>query len=110
MTEPWVLVHPYSKSPTGATLKAGQRVIGTALLTHYEGFEGRPCRALSFLPRLTQGLVALAGLRTLGFGRVAPLGLSLPSPARPKQGQQLGLSCTSVQLRGFASIADTECT
>ena len=78
MTEPWVLVHPYSKSLIGATLKAGQHVIGTALLAHYEGFEGRPCRALSFLSRLTQGLVTLAGLRPLGFGRVAPLGLTRP--------------------------------
>ena len=110
MTEPWVLVYSYSKSPTGATLKAGQRVIGTALLAHHEGFEGRPCRALSFLSRLPQGLVALAGLRTLGFGRVAPLRLSLPSPVCSKQGQQLGLSCVSVLLKGFAPITHTEGT
>ena len=110
MTEPWVLVYPYSKSPTGATLKAGQRGIGTALLAHHEGFEGRPCRALFFLSHLTQGLVALAGLRTLGFGRVAPLGLSFLSSARPPQGQQRGLSCASVLLKGFAPITHTEGT
>ena len=109
MRYPWIKTKGLVSS-NGATLKAGQRVIGTALLAHYEGFEGRPCRALSFLSRLPQGLVALAGLRPLGFGRVAPLGLSLPSPARPKQGQQLGLSCTSVQLKGFTPIADTEGT
>ena len=53
-------------------------MIGTALLVHHEGFEGRPCRALSYLLWLTQGLVALAGLRTLGFVGVAPIG-SYPS-------------------------------
>ena len=40
---------------------------------------GRPCRALGvFGGGLTQGLVALAGLRTLGSGRIAPLGLACP--------------------------------
>ena len=43
----------------------------------YEGPEGRPCRALFLIPLPTQGLVALAGLRTLGFEGVAPLGLIL---------------------------------
>ena len=30
------------KEPYRGTLKAGQRVIGTVLLAHYEGFEGPP--------------------------------------------------------------------
>ena len=40
--------------------------------------EGRPCRALSFWLQFTQGLVALTGLRTLGFDGIAPLGLAWP--------------------------------
>ena len=40
--------------------------------THPGLWRGRPARALFFLLRLTQGLVALAGLRTLGLEGVAP--------------------------------------
>ena len=42
--------------------------------THLGLCRGRPYRALYYLRWFTQGLVALAGLRTLGFVGVAPIG------------------------------------
>ena len=62
-------------SPYGANLYTSGSEGCAVLLLRDEGFEGRPCRALPYLPCLTQGLVALAGLRTLGFEWIAPLGL-----------------------------------
>ena len=47
------------------------------MLRLYGCFKDRPCRALSFFVLATQGLVALAGLRTLGFGWIAPIGAEL---------------------------------
>ena len=47
------------------------------MLRLYGCFKDRPCRALSFFVLATQGLVALAGLRTLGFGWIAPIGAVL---------------------------------
>ena len=47
------------------------------LLRRHDHLVDRPCRALFLLPLTTQGLVALAGLRTLGFEGGAPLGLLL---------------------------------
>ena len=45
---------------------------------------GRPCRALGDIGGdLTQSLVALVGLRTLGSGRIAPLGLACPFVGSP---------------------------
>ena len=40
----------------------------------HETSEDRPCRALYFFIQITQGLVALAGLRTLGFEKGRPAG------------------------------------
>ena len=42
--------------------------------THLGLCRDRPCGALYYLLWLTQGLVALSGLRTLGFVGVAPIG------------------------------------
>ena len=42
------------------------------------GLRVAPVGLLSFCGGLTQGLVALSGLRTLGFGGIAPLGLAPP--------------------------------
>ena len=65
------------KSPTGATLRTGRSEYAAEQLRFNYAFEGCPCRALFLVIPATQGLVALAGLRTLGFGGVAPLGLIL---------------------------------
>ena len=65
------------------------------LLLCDEGFEGRPCRALSYLLCLTQGLVALAGLRTLGFEWIAPLGLVRARVAHEGK-DEVGLTCTAL--------------
>ena len=62
-------------------IDAKKHPVGTnygIVLTILSCLGGRPYRALSLLPHLTQGLVALTGLRTLGFEGVAPLGLAPP--------------------------------
>ena len=51
---------------------------------------------------LTQGLVALAGLRTLGSGRIAPLGLAWPfvgslSKGAPEDRPQRAGACVAVR-------------
>ena len=65
---------PYVESPTGAALQTKQSEIGAVPLRRYNCFGGRPCRALYFLMKATQGLVALTGLRTLGSGGIALIG------------------------------------
>ena len=65
------------------------------LLLHDEGFEGRPCRALFYLLHLTQGLVALAGLRTLGFEWIAPLGLVRAQAAKENK-DKVQPTCTAL--------------
>ena len=65
------------------------------LLLCDEDFEGRPCRALSYLLCLTQGLVALAGLRTLGFEWIAPLGLVRARTAKEDK-NEVRPTCTSL--------------
>ena len=77
------------KSPTGATLRTGRSEYATEQLRFNYAFEGRPCRALFLFIPAIQGLVALAGLRTLGFGGVAPIGAY--SPSRSQQSKEYNL-------------------
>ena len=65
------------------------------LLLCDEGFEGRPCRALPYLLHPTQGLVALAGLRTLGFEWIAPLGLVRAQAAKENK-DKVQPTCTAL--------------
>ena len=65
------------KEPYRGTLRMGRSEYAAEQLRFNYAFEGRPCRALFLFIPATQGLVALAGLRTLGFAGVAPLGLIL---------------------------------
>jgi len=52
------------------------RTVATSSLSAALGLRVAPAGLLSFCGGLTQGLVALSGLRTLGFGGIAPLGLA----------------------------------
>ena len=74
------------------------------LLLCDEGFEGRPCRALPYLPCLTQGLVALAGLRTLSFEWIAPLGLVKARTAKEDK-DEVGPTCTALHEADTAAAA-----
>ena len=61
--------------------------------------KGCPCRASCYLCCCTQGLVAPAGLRTLGFDSVAPLGLAQPSVAPAKHISRLYIGVLAPQLK-----------
>ena len=65
--------------------------------------KGRPARALLFLLRLTQGLVALSGLRTLGLEGVAPVGL-YPNLYYLTQGLVALAGLRTLGFRGVAPV------
>ena len=54
------------------------RTVATSSLLAVRWLRIAPVGLLSFCGGLTQGLVALSGLRTLGFEGIAPLGLAPP--------------------------------
>ena len=58
-----------------------------------------PVGLLVLIRSATQGLVALVGLRTLGFDWVAPLGLAQPSVAPAKHISRLYISVLAPQLK-----------
>ena len=62
-------------------LRCGRRIFrtdATSSLLAVRWLRVAPAGLLSFCGGLTQGLVALSGLRTLGFEGIAPLGLAPP--------------------------------
>ena len=61
--------------------------------THLGLCRDRPCGALYYLLWLTQGLVALSGLRTLGFVGVAPIG------AYPSRWSKAAVRSASASIR-----------
>ena len=64
-----------------------------------------PVGLLVLIRSATQGLVALAGLRTLGFDWVAPLGLAQPLNLSPKHGTEYS-SRPSPHVAALAPIWD----
>ena len=64
--------HSSDCHPWVASLPSVSSLRDISQCAEHETSEDRPCRALYFFIQITQGLVALAGLRTLGFEKGRP--------------------------------------
>ena len=110
MTEPWVQAYNTLRALQG---RPSKRVIAKSKEQDYDSnttLRVAPVGLclLSFWP--TQGLVALTGLRTLGSGRIAPLGLILRVEAWHTPGWRLIAWRPLAELKDALPIASADDT